>query len=141
MYTKENTGNWGLGIEVAIKEYFPSELCVRQSGTVQPTRGEFQVPFEEGLERFLKEAKQLEKFRDYPNIVTCRDLFRANGTAYTIMEYVQGLPLSTLLERRESSGEPLAEQELLDLILPLLSGLQTVHDAGVCHRDIKPSNI
>ena len=130
-----------LGIEVAIKEYFPSELCVRQGGTVQPTRGEFQVPFEEGLERFLKEAKQLEKFRDCPNIVTCRDLFRANGTAYTIMEYVQGLPLSTLLERRESRGEPLTEQELLDLILPLLSGLQTVHDAGVCHRDIKPSNI
>ena len=130
-----------LGIEVAIKEYFPSELCVRQSGTVQPTRGEFQVPFEEGLERFLKEAKQLEKFRDCPNIVTCRDLFRANGTAYTIMEYVQGLPLSILLERRESRGEPLTEQELLDLILPLLSGLQTVHDAGVCHRDIKPSNI
>ncbi len=130
-----------LGIEVAIKEYFPSELCVRQGGTVQPTRGEFQVPFEEGLERFLKEAKQLEKFRDCPNIVTCRDLFRANGTAYTIMEYVQGLPLSILLERRESRGEPLTEQELLDLILPLLSGLQTVHDAGVCHRDIKPSNI
>ncbi len=130
-----------LGIEVAIKEYFPSELCVRQGGTVQPTIGEFQVPFEEGLERFLKEAKQLEKFRDCPNIVTCRDLFRANGTAYTIMEYVQGLPLSTLLERREASGEPLTEQELLDLILPLLSGLQTVHDAGVCHRDIKPSNI
>ncbi len=130
-----------LGIEVAIKEYFPSELCIRQGGTVQPTRGEFQVPFEEGLERFLKEAKQLEKFRDCPNIVTCRDLFRANGTAYTIMEYVQGLPLSTLLERRESRGEPLTEQELLDLILPLLSGLKTVHDAGVCHRDIKPSNI
>ena len=130
-----------LGIEVAIKEYFPSELCVRQGGTVQPTRGEFQVPFEEGLERFLKEAKQLEKFRNCPNIVTCRDLFRANGTAYTIMEYVQGLPLSTLLERHESRGEPLTEQELLDLILPLLSGLQTVHDAGVCHRDIKPSNI
>ncbi len=130
-----------LGIEVAIKEYFPSELCVRQGGTVQPTRGEFHVPFEEGLERFLKEAKQLEKFRDCPNIVTCRDLFRANGTAYTIMDYVQGLPLSTLLERRESRGEPLTEQELLDLILPLLSGLQTVHDAGVCHRDIKPSNI
>ncbi len=83
----------------------------------------------------------MEKFRDCPNIVTCRDLFRANGTAYTIMEYVEGLPLSTLLERRESSGEPLAEQELLDLILPLLSGLQTVHEAGVCHRDIKPSNI
>ena len=130
-----------LGIEVAIKEYFPSELSVRNGETIQPSEPQFQHPFEEGLQRFLTEAKQLEKFRDCPNIVTCRDLFRANGTAYTVMEYVQGLPLSSLLEQRESRGEPLNEQELLNLALPLLVGLQIVHDAGVCHRDIKPSNI
>lgn len=130
-----------LGINVAIKEYFPSDLSVRRDGTVQPSTQEFQNPFEEGLERFLREAKQLERFRDCPNIVTCRDLFRANGTAYTIMDYVPGLSLSKLLEYRESRGEPLTEEELLDLILPLLTGLQKVHDADICHRDIKPSNI
>ncbi len=130
-----------LGIDVAIKEYFPSDLSVRRDGTVQPITQEFQDPFEEGLERFLREAKQLERFRDCPNIVTCRDLFRANGTAYTIMDYVPGLSLSKLLEYRESRGEPLTEGELLDLILPLLSGLQKIHDADICHRDIKPSNI
>ncbi len=130
-----------LGIDVAIKEYFPSDLSVRCDGTVQPRTQEFQDPFEEGLERFLREAKQLERFRDCPNIVTCRDLFRANGTAYTIMDYVPGLSLSKLLEYRESRGEPLTEEELLDLILPLLTGLQKVHDADICHRDIKPSNI
>lgn len=130
-----------LGIEVAIKEYFPSDISVRRDGTIHPSKPEYQIPFEEGLERFFKEAKQLEKFRDCPGIVTCRDLFWANGTAYTIMEYVQGLSLSSLLKQRESRGEPLTETELLNLILPLLTGLQTVHDAGVCHRDIKPSNI
>ena len=130
-----------LGIDVAIKEYFPQELSVRKDGRILPSKPEFQASFEDGLTRFLREAQQLEKFRDCPNIVTCRDLFRANGTAYTVMEYVSGLPLSVLLEKRESNGEPLTEQELLELILPLLRGLQTVHESGVCHRDIKPSNI
>ena len=130
-----------LGIDVAIKEYFPQELSVRQNGKILPSKPELQASFEDGLVRFLNEAQQLEKFQDCPNIVTCRDFFRANGTAYTVMEYVSGLPLSALLEKRESNGEPLTEQEMLELILPLLRGLKTVHQSGVCHRDIKPSNI
>ncbi len=130
-----------LNIDVAIKEYFPQELSVRKDGKILPSRSELQASFEDGLTRFFNEAQQLERFRDCPNIVTCRDLFRANGTAYTVMEYVSGLPLSVLLEKRESRGEPLTEEELLDLILPLLKGLQTVHESGVFHRDIKPSNI
>ncbi len=130
-----------LGITIAIKEYFPSELSVRYGETVQASDPELKTLFEEGLQRFLGEAKQLVKFRDHPNIVTCTDLFLANGTAYMIMEYVQGLTLSALLERRESQGNPFTEQELLDLVRPLLTGLQSVHDSGICHRDIKPSNI
>jgi len=131
-----------LGIEVAIKEYFPSELCVRRHDqSVYPSKPEFQASFEESLGRFISEAKQLEKFRDCSNVVTCRDLFRTNGTAYIIMDYVHGLPLSALLERREARGEPFTEQDLLQVTLPLLRGLQTVHESGVCHRDIKPSNI
>ena len=130
-----------LGIEVAIKEYFPHELCVRHNQTVEPSKPEFRASFEESLDRFIKEAKQLEKFRDCPNIVTCRDFFRANGTAYIVMDYVQGLPLSVLLEQREEHGQPFTENDLFLVVLPLLTGLQTVHESGVCHRDIKPSNI
>ena len=51
-----------LGIEVAIKEYFPSELCVRHNQTVQPSKPEFQTSFDESLDRFIREAKQLENF-------------------------------------------------------------------------------
>ena len=130
-----------LGIEVAIKEFFPSELCVRHDQTVKPRKPEFQDSFEESLNRFIREAKQLEELRDCPNIVNCRDLFRANGTAYIVMDYVAGIPLSVLLERREARGKPFTEKILLQVIMPLLRGLQTVHESGVCHRDIKPSNI
>ncbi len=130
-----------LKVDVAIKEYFPQDLSVRQNGEILPSKPEFEASFEDGLVRFLSEAQQLEKFRDCPNIVTCRDLFRDNGTAYIVMEYVSGLPLSVLLEKRESRGVPLTEQELLELLRPLLKGLKEVHGSGICHRDIKPSNI
>ncbi len=130
-----------LGIEVAIKEHFPTELCVRQDQTVVPSKPEFQTPFEDSLERFIKEAKQLEKFREHSNIVSCRDLFRANGTAYIVMDYVHGLPLSVLLEQRESKGNPFTEKDLIQVIIPLLKGLQIVHELKVYHRDIKSSNI
>ncbi len=130
-----------LGIEVAIKEYFPSELCVRHNNTVQPSKPEFQTSYEESLNRFIKEARQLENFRDCSNIVNCRDLFRANGTAYIVMDYIHGLSLSSLLDQREAQGKPFTEEDLLQVILPLLMGLKIVHESGVCHRDIKPSNI
>lgn len=130
-----------LGIQVAIKEFFPAELCVRNQGIVEPRTPEFKSSFEESLARFIRESKQLEKFRDCPNIVNCRDLFRANGTAYIVMEYVHGVPLSILLEQREANGKPFNQLDLLLVIPPLVKGLKTVHASGVVHRDIKPSNI
>ncbi|MCY4225558.1 MAG: serine/threonine-protein kinase [Bacteroidetes bacterium] len=130
-----------LGVQVAIKEYFPSDVCHRVGHSVQPSRLEFQASFEESLNRFVSEAKQLEKFRDCPNVVTCRDLFHANGTAYIVMDYIHGLPLSVLLKRREALGEPFTELDLVRVISPLLRGLHIVHQSGVYHRDVKPSNI
>ena len=130
-----------LGIEVAIKEYFPEEISVRGEGDIRPKAEAFASPFEDGLARFLQEAQQLVRFVECPNIVTCRGFFRMNGTAYTVMDYVRGLPLSELLSKREAKEDPLGEQEMLEIMMPLLKGLQKVHEAEVCHRDIKPSNI
>ena len=130
-----------LGSEVAIKEYFPAEFAVRESGSVYPRGTSNNAHFEDGLRRFIKEGRQLEAFRDSPTIVTCRDLFPANGTAYMVMDLVPGMPLSELLSRRESNGQPFTEKDLLSVMQPLLEGLSTVHAAGVYHRDIKPSNV
>ena len=130
-----------LQADVAIKEYFPRELAARRSGVVQPAESGIEASFEDGLRRFLEEGRRLEAFREHPNIVTSRDLFRANGTAYMVMDFVDGLPLSALLELREKRGEPFTEGDLLQVILPLLSGLKRAHESGLYHRDIKPSNI
>ena len=130
-----------LGGLVAIKEYLPVESALRDGAAVHPRSAACRADYEDGLRRFLEEAKALIGFRDHPSIVSCRDFFRANGTAYLVMEHEEGLPLAELLRRREAAGRPFAEADLLAVMVPLLEGLARVHEAGALHRDIKPSNI
>ncbi len=130
-----------LRLPVAIKEYFPVDLSVREEGTVHPRSRARGDDFNDGLDRFLGEAQSLTKFRDLPNIVSCSDFFRENGTAYIVMDFEDGMSLRDLLEMREDQGRPFGEDDLLAVIMPVLRGLKKVHDAGVLHRDIKPSNI
>ncbi len=130
-----------LGGRVAIKEYMPSVLAVRRESSVHPISTVSAEHYEEGLRRFLEEARQLVRFESHPNVVSCRDFFRENGTAYLVMEHVDGLTLAELLQRREQQGQPFGESELMAVGKPLLKGLKAVHAAGVLHRDIKPANI
>ncbi len=130
-----------LGNRVAIKEYLPVELALREGASVHPRSAACRADYEDGLRRFLEEARALVGFHDHASIVSCRDFFRANGTAYLVMEYEEGLPLSELLARREAAGRPFTEADLLAVMVPLLEGLARVHEAGALHRDIKPSNV
>ncbi len=130
-----------LRLAVAIKEYFPVELAVREGGTVHPRSGARGEDFADGLERFLGEARRLTEFKGLSSIVTCRDFFRENGTAYIVMGHEDAMSLGDLLAAREAAGQPFGEADLRAVVLPLLAGLRKVHDAGVLHRDIKPSNI
>ena len=126
---------------VAIKEYHPSELAVRAGATIRAKSTECETHFADGLRRFREEAKALIEFQQHPSIVDCREFFRANATAYLVMEYVEGLPLSELLRQREAAGKPFTESDLLGIAIPLAQGLAHIHRAGVIHRDIKPANI
>ena len=126
---------------VALKEYLPAMVAVRAEGMVCPHSQSVTADYEEGLRRFIEEARRLVQFRSHPGVVTCIDFFEERGTAYLAMEYEDGLPLSELLMKREADANPLSEEELLRLAEQLLESLTAVHEAGVLHRDIKPSNI
>ena len=134
-------GHNELDLTVAIKEYLPVELAVREGATVQPRSGTERKDFEEGLRRFRDEAQALIDFDSHPSIVSCREFFRAHGTAYLVMGYEDGESLAEVLARREAEGRPFAALDLLGVMRPVLEGLARVHAAGVLHRDIKPSNI
>ena len=126
---------------VAIKEYLPSELAVREGATVRAKSADCETYFADGLRRFREEAKALIDFQRHPSTVACSEFFRANGTAYLVMEYVDGQPLSHVLREREATGQPFTESDLLGIAVPLAEGLAHIHRAGVIHRDIKPANI
>jgi len=126
-----------LDAAVAIKEYLPNELAVREGDlSVQPKSPQDADDFAWGLERFIQEARTLARF-NHPNIVRVRRFFRAHNTAYIVMDYEQGRSLAQAIKE----GETAQEAELMSLLPPLLDGLKTVHDAGYLHRDIKPGNI
>ena len=122
---------------VAIKEYLPADLAVRKGdNSVIPKSSGSESDFTWGLQRFLDEARMLARF-DHKNIVRVHRFFQAHGTAYIVMEYVDGETLSSLLQREQT----LSYQPLLSILNPLLSGLEIVHKGDVLHRDIKPGNI
>ena len=122
---------------VAIKEYLPTNLAVRSGeSTVRPASEGRSSVFDWGLERFVREARTLAKFK-HPNIVTVFSVFEANGTAYMVMEYERGVNLEQAID----AGLALGEAQLLGIVHPLLDGLALVHAGGFIHRDIKPENV
>ncbi len=126
-----------LQLPVAIKEYFPADLAVRSSDhSVGMRSADSAAQFEWGLERFIDEARTLASFR-HPNIVRVLRYFKEHGTAYIVMEYESGDPLKHWLSQHPG----LNQKSLLQLVFPLLDGLETVHKLNFLHRDIKPDNI
>lgn len=125
-----------LQCQVAIKEYLPNDLAVRTHGEAVRSLAVDAREYRAGLERFLAESRVLASFR-HPNIVRVSRFFEANDTAYMVMDYEQGEPLREWIVR----NDPVDEALLLKMFLPLLDGLDVVHQAGVLHRDIKPANI
>ena len=129
--------NMALDIPVAIKEYMPYDLAIRQNDlSVVPQSSQAAFDFGWGLDRFSDEFKILSHF-NHPNIVRVHQFFEAHSTAYIVMEYVEGETLSSLLERKGLLGA----RELNAILDPLLDVLEEVHGAGFLHRNINPGNI
>jgi peptidoglycan hydrolase-like protein with peptidoglycan-binding domain len=127
-----------LGREVAIKEYLPLALAVRQDGTtVLPRSTGAAEDFTWGRERFVAEGRTLASLQDAPAIVRVFDFLEANGTAYIVMQLLHGETFDGRLKR----AGPLKAADIDRILWPLLDGLEQVHNAGFLHRDIKPANI
>lgn len=123
---------------VAIKELFISDYCNRDaSGTISvgvSSRKEF---VDKLHRKFIAEA-QAQCGMDHPGIVKVTDVFEENGTAYYVMDYIDG---ESLADRLKRIGRPLSEPEALDYIRQAAGALRYVHSKGRLHLDIKPGNI
>ena len=126
-----------LNLKVALKEYLPTDIALRAPDrSIAPRSGEAAETFDWGKRRFLDESRTLASFR-HPNIVRVMRFFEAHGTAYMVMEFVEGAPLPDWVSARR----PLAEAQVAAVVAPVLDGLEVIHASGFMHRDIKPANI
>jgi serine/threonine protein kinase len=121
---------------IAIKEFFPIE-CHRQGRAVEPQQAGAADAFQAAKTKFLQESNILSNFH-HPSIVRVHESFEENDTAYMVMEYLEGRPLSAVLQ--EHSGR-LGEGEAIAYAERVGEALEIVHHAGLLHRDVKPDNI
>lgn len=130
-------------IKIAIKEFYPASLVARDTSSADQTQiytitqsgsGEFH----QGLERFVREASTLAQFFNLPGIVSVKDFFYENRTAYIVMEYIEGI---TLKEYLKLKGGVLSAEETLALMKPVIESLAVIHGHKLLHRDISPDNL
>lgn len=126
------------GEEVLLIEYFPADLAWREAGELEvrvpegpPTRH-----FEDGLVAFLEEHVRLRGI-DHPGLVRERLAFEAHGTAYRVQTHEEGASLEHVLRRR--GALPLEAAQAV--LLPLLDGLEALHDVGMMHGGVAPSAV
>lgn len=126
------------GEEFAVKEFFPNQFSSRGTNQVYitPNNSKDEGIYYKYLKRFKEEAELLEKLR-HQNIVQVEEYFECNNSGYIVMPYIDGMDLEKYLEKKSS----LNQEEILQIINPILDGLREVHSKGYLHRDISPDNI
>jgi eukaryotic-like serine/threonine-protein kinase len=124
-------GEGGMGIVFAVthlklNKKFALKLLKRELARDPETRA-----------RFLVEAQAAGQIR-HPNVVEITDYSSLpDGSAFMVMEYLEGQPLSRLIKL----GGALPALRAVNLVRDVASALQAAHDAGVVHRDLKPDNV
>lgn len=131
-----------LAFPVAIKEYYPVDLVSRDvirgnNTNVYMYANIEETEYHKKLERFLKEARDLTRFNQLNAIVSVRDFFYENNTAYIVMDYIRGESLKSYVKRRGA----IDAGEVLAMFKPVLESLIKVHEVEIIHRDISPDNL
>jgi len=133
---------------VAIKELFPGTTVVRKTDglTIEPGTDAEVVEFEEVKKKFLEEARLLARpsLKLHPGIVTVENFFETYGTAYLVMEYLEG-------QTRDAYGDSQEGRLPCEVVAAMtgmvLEALKAVHGetrpdgSAMVHRDIKPQNL
>lgn len=124
---------------VAIKEFFMKGVTQRDDNqtTVSVSNIENSNSFLEQKEKFKKEARRIRQLKN-EHIISVHDLFEENGTAYYVMDYVDG---ENLAERLKKTGRPMTESEVRLILPQILDALKAVHAEKMWHLDLKPANI
>ncbi len=143
----EAIGQGGFGIvyravhdregDVAVKEFFPKQFASRgSSGTLRASQRRWDEAWASGLAQFAEEARALKRLR-HSNIVWIHELIEQNGSAYAVMELVEGETLDRML----AGGRKLAPDQVMSIAKGLIEALRHMNQRGILHRDIAPDNV
>lgn len=132
-YLAENTK---LNTYVAIKEFFPNNICHREvSGDIKVLSSSSLQLWSKLKDKFQKEARHISSL-NHPNIIKVHDVFDENNTVYYSMDYIDGCSLLDKLR-----GSSIDRKDAIQYILKIADALSYVHRAHITHLDIKPGNI
>lgn len=127
-----------LDIDVCIKEFFPSMWCNRDAFSYEisvATAGNTDT-VARFMDKFLKEARSIARLH-HEGIIKIQDVFRENGTAYYVMDYIDGCSLQDLVKK----NGPLPLDVALGYIRQAAEALGYLHANHMNHLDVKPANM
>ena len=141
-------GNGGYGItyiafdtvlqqRIALKEFFPGKICSRNNDLSVDIIDSDMDAFTTGKSKFKDEAALIFGSFDVPGICNIKDYFEENNTAYIVEEFLPGGTLEDALKSKKSYDS----EELLNVFLPVIRGLNRIHSMGIIHMDISPDNL
>lgn len=132
--------DYGTKTNVAVKEYFPEMMAMRSTASleVKTYTDERLDNFKFGMDSFLEEARVLAQFQGNPYIVGVQKYFEENGTAYFVMDYIDGIDFKTYIRQ---NGGKLSWEAVWGIMSPVMDALDAVHKKGLIHRDVTPDNI
>lgn len=127
--------------QVAVKEYYPQEHATRNGTTgqitVMPTQ---KGAYERGVERFIREGRILANL-NHPHVIRVLNLFQDLGTAYLVMELIDGQTLRQMLDDYKKASRQLSAERVEIIVQQIVNALAAVHQAEVYHLDLKPENV
>ena len=138
--TNLKMGKLSFAAPFALKEHFIQVLCERDEATSRVHFLQSAAKEVEGSKRaFVSEAQRLQRLGiDHRNIVNVDEVFEANGTAYYVMEYLDGGSVANYVKEH---GGRLSWAETTALMQPICEAVAMLHANRVAHYDIKPMNI
>lgn len=128
---ERSIGEGGMGVV-----YLATHTSLRRKLALKVLRGEV-AKDPDVVKRFVQEA-QASSSIGHANIIDITDFGELpDGTAYFVMEFLEGQPLTDLIRQ----GGSLAADEAVSLVRQIASALSAAHARGIVHRDLKPDNI
>ena len=128
------------GAKCAIKEYYPGDIVERGTNDELIVDEEKTRLYKNGQKSFIEDAKSLSRLKENKNVVTYKNYFEANNTAYLVEEFLDGVNLKRFIAMHCSNGK-MDLNNALTIITTISATLIDVHSKDILHRDITPENI